>query len=243
MLAHLRRPGRAVQADQVDPQRLERGQRRPDLGAEQHRAGGLHRHVDHDRQVRPGPAQRPAGTDHRGLGLQQVLRCLDQHGVHAAGEETGDLRLVRIAQRGEADVPQRGQLRARPDRAQDPARPVRRAEPVRDLARDPRPCLGELGDPVRSVVLREVGQVGAEGVGLDGVDADREEVLVHGGDDVGPGDVEDLVAALQTREVIEVQVAGLQHRPHRAVGHDDPLAQGAPQVCRLCRADVHGHRV
>ena len=39
MLAHLGRSGGTVQADEIDPQRLQRRQGRTDLGAEQHGAG------------------------------------------------------------------------------------------------------------------------------------------------------------------------------------------------------------
>ena len=46
------------------------------------------------------------------------------------------------------------------------------------------------------------GPVGAEGVGLDGVAAGLEVGVVHGADDVGAGDVEDLVAALVALEVV-----------------------------------------
>ena len=53
------------------------------------------------------------------------------------------------------------------------------------------------------------------------VDPDREVGVVHRTHDVGAGDVEDLVAALVALEVVELQVVGLQHRAHGAVGDDD----------------------
>jgi hypothetical protein len=67
------------------------------------------------------------------------------------------------------------------------------------------PRLGELGDPVGDVVLAQRGQVGAEGVGLDGVRARLEVGGVDGLDHVGAGHVEDLVAALEPGEVVEVR--------------------------------------
>ena len=74
VLAHLGRAGGAVQADRVDAQRLERGQRSADLRAEEHGAGGLDGDLDHDgqrtrpprparacsRPPRPWPAAGPA---------------------------------------------------------------------------------------------------------------------------------------------------------------------------------------
>ena len=48
-------------------------------------------------------------------------------------------------------------------------------------------------------------------------------------DDVRAGDVEDLVAALETLEVVEAEVGRLQHRAHRPVGDDDALRERAQQ--------------
>ena len=201
VLAHLGRSGGAVQADQVDPERLERGQRRADLRAEQHRAGGLHRDVGDDRQVAAGRGQRPLGAQGGRPGLQQVLGGLDQDRVDAAAQQARDLLLVGVAQGGEADVAEGGQLGAGADAAEHAARPVGRAVPVGGLPGDPGGGGGQLEDPVGDAVLPERGQVGAEGVGLDSVDAGVEVGGVDGPDHVGPGDVEDLVAALEPLEV------------------------------------------
>ena len=100
---------------------------------------------------------------------------------------------------------------------------------IGDLAGDAGAGLGELLDAVLDAVLGEVAEVGAEGVGLDAVHADVEVGLVHGPDDVGPRDVEDLVAALVALEVVERGVLTLQHGAHRAVGHDDALGQRCPE--------------
>ncbi len=66
VLAHLGGAGRTVQADHVDAQRLQRGQGGADLGAEQHGAGGLHRHRHDQRNLQadgPRMARRAAMTD------------------------------------------------------------------------------------------------------------------------------------------------------------------------------------
>ena len=230
VLAHLGRAGRAVQPDAVDAERLQRGQRGADLAAEQHRAGGLHGDLDQDRQRLAGLVQGPPGADDRGLGLQQVLRGLHQHRVGAAGDQAADLLGVGVAQQGVAGVAQGGQLGARADRAEHEPGVLRRGPGVGRLPGDPGTGLGQLGDPVRDAVLAKVAEVGAEGVGLDAVDADREVRLVDAADDVRPGDVEDLVAALVALEVVQRGVCGLQHRAHRAVGDDDAFGQGGPQA-------------
>jgi hypothetical protein len=91
VLAHLGRAGGAVQPDQVDAERLQRGQRRADLAAQQHRAGGLHGHVADDRHLAADLGHRPLRADHRRLGLQQVLAGLDDQRVGAAEDQAGAL--------------------------------------------------------------------------------------------------------------------------------------------------------
>ena len=78
VLAHLGGPRRAVETDQIDAERLECGERRPDLGAEQHGAGGLDGDVSDDGQLNTRVSQGALGPDDRRLRLEQVLRRLDQ---------------------------------------------------------------------------------------------------------------------------------------------------------------------
>jgi hypothetical protein len=100
------------------------------------------------------------------------------------------------------------------------------------LARDAGAGLGQLLDSLGDVVLAEVAEVGAESVGLDAVDPGGEIGLMHGPDDVGPGDVEDLVTTLVPLEVVECGPGVLEHRPHRPVSDDDAFFQGETQGLR-----------
>src|SRR5215211_5414037 len=73
VLTHFRRSGCAVQTYQVDAERLQRGKRGTDLGAEQHRPRGLDCHM-HDRwEVATRVGQGPFGAERCCLGLQQIL--------------------------------------------------------------------------------------------------------------------------------------------------------------------------
>ena len=110
VLAHLGRTGGAVEADHLHAERLERGERGTDLGSEQHGSGRLDRDLDPHRHVGVSSGDGTLGADDRGLGLQQVLRGLDQHGVDAAVDHAGDLLLVRVAKRGEWGVAERRQF-------------------------------------------------------------------------------------------------------------------------------------
>jgi hypothetical protein len=53
---------------------------------------------------------------------------------------------------------------------------------------------------------------------------------VDAADDVGPGDVEDLVAALEPVEVVQREVRGLKHGAHRPVGHENTFREGFQHV-------------
>jgi hypothetical protein len=225
VLAHLGGAGGAVEADQVQSERLQRGQRRADLRAHQHGAVLLDRDLADQHGVGAGGGDGPLGAHDRGLGLQRVLAGLDQDGLHAAGDQARGVALVGVAELGVGDVAQGGELGAGAHGPDRPARPLGRGVGVGDLAGDARPRLRELLDPFGDVVLAQVAEVGAEGVGLDTVDAGVEVGLVHGAHDVGTGDVEDLVAALVPLEVVQGGVLRLKHRPHRPVGHDDAFCE------------------
>ena len=231
MLGHLPGAGGAVEPDDVGPQRLQRGQRGADLGADQHPAGGLHRHLDHERHGLVRLGHGPPAGDHRRFGLEEVVDRLDQQDVDAAGQQPRDLGLVAVAQRDEVDLTERRQLRAGADRPDDPAGPVGRGVARRHLLGDAGRLLVDLAGALRDPVLRQHHREGAEGVGLDGVDANFEEAPVEIGDDLGPGHGQDLVAAFEGRaaEVLRAEVAGLEVGAGGAVEDDDPFAQSVKE--------------
>ena len=101
VLGHLGGTGRAVEADDVGAQRVERRERGADLGADEQAAGGLDRDLHHQRDLAPGRRHRPAGGDDRGLALEQVLHRLDEQHVDAAVEQAVDHHLVVVAELGE----------------------------------------------------------------------------------------------------------------------------------------------
>ena len=137
MLAHLGGPGGAVQADHVDAERLERGERGADLAAHEHRARGLDGHLDEDRQPDAGLGDRLLAAVDRGLGLQQVLRGLDEEGVGSAGMRPLGLLGEGRLEVGVGGVAEARQLGAGADRAEHPPHPaVGGLDGVDRLARD-----------------------------------------------------------------------------------------------------------
>lgn len=230
VLAHLLRAGCAVQPDQVDAEWFECRQGRADLGAEQHRPGGLDRHRDDHRDGRAGGFERLAGADHAGLGLQQVLGGLDQDRVRSPVDQSACGFGVRVPQGRERGVTEGRELGAGADAAEHEARVVGRRRSLGRLAGQPGAGLAQLVDPVGNAVLPQVGEVGSEGVRLDAVDSDVEVRLVDLADHIRTGQVEDLVAALVPLELVQRQVVGLQHRAHRPVGHHHAFGQHTAQI-------------
>ncbi len=248
VLAHLVRTRRAVQPDQINTQRLQSGQGRADLGAQEHDAGGLEGEGADQRHLNTQRVHRPARPDDARLRLQQILGGLHDQRVGAAREEALRVLLVTVAQDVVRDVAERGQLGAGADRAEDPPlAAVLRTELIRDLAGDPGTRLGQLVDPVGDLILIRRRMVRTKRVRLHTVDTDREVLLMHRPHDVGPRDVQDLVAAFEILKILQRRVLCLEHGAHRPVGHHhtcgECLSEGVcagPAVGGGCRQRGHG---
>ena len=87
----------------------------------------------------------------------------------------------------------------------------------RVLARCRAPSRLILRDLLLEAVGAELEAVGAEGVGLDDVDARLDVLLVDGAHEGGVREVQLVEAA------VHEDAAGVEHRPHGAVAHDDAL--------------------
>ena len=220
VLAHLGRAGGAVDADDVGAHGVERGQRGADLGAGQHRAGELHGDLHLDRDLAAGGGHRPSAADHGGLGAEQVELRLDEQHVDAALEEAAGLHLVGVAELGEADLAERGELGAGADRPGDEA-----AVAVGDLRAMRAAARLSSWDRSAMPYSAERDGEGPEAGRLDDVDAHLEELVVHAGDDVGTGDHEELVAALEVlaAEVVRAEAEGLDVGAEGAVVDDHLL--------------------
>ena len=85
-------------------------------------------------------------------------------------------------------------------------------------------------DSVGDVVVAEVGQVAAEGVGLYCVGAGLEVGTVNRLQHIGTRLVEDLVAAFQAAEVVKREIGSLQLSAHRAVADHHALRQSVEDI-------------
>ena len=230
-VAHVLGAGRAVEADHVDLERLERGQRGADVGAEEHLAAvGQQGDAGLDRHAAARELERLAHAEDRGLDLEDVLRGLDDQQVDAALEQAlgllgEDLHELAEADLAEARVLGRGQEAGRADRARDEAILADR------LARDLRGAAVDLERVLGQAPLVELQPRGLERVGLDDLRTGLDHRLVDALDDVGAVEHERLVAAPGELVVaLERQVELLERGAHAAVEDDDPVTRGRKEI-------------
>ena len=197
---------------------------------------------------RPAPAtlleERLEGED-RGLGVERVEDRLHQEQVGAAVDQARGLLGVRLHELLEAGVAEarvvdvgrdRGGAVGRAQTAGDVARPVGLGvgDRVRGLAGQPGRLEVQLVGEVLHAVVGLGDALGAEGVRRDDVGAGLEVLAVDGPDDVGLAQAEQVAVAAHLLVPVGEPVAAvarlvepvaLDHRAHRAVDHQDALAQ------------------
>ena len=157
-----------------------------------------------------------------------------------------------VAGAGVVDVGRDGRRpRGRAERPGDVPRLVRRLRRglVGHPAGEPGRLEVELVGQLLHAVVGEGHRVGVEGVGLDDVGAGVEVLAVDRGDDVGLGEREQVVVALEVARPVGEALAAvarlgrpvaLDRRAHRAVDHQDPLAEQRGELLGGVRADVDG---
>ena len=91
VLGHLLRAGRAVEPDDRHIERADDRGRGRDVGADQHRAGGLDRDLNDERHGSAGRAHRGARAVDRRLGLERVLAGLAEDYLGAPRQQAGRL--------------------------------------------------------------------------------------------------------------------------------------------------------
>ena len=102
--AHVLGAGRAVQTDDVDVERFQRGERAGDVRPEQHPSAGIERHLRLDRHAAAEVAEETLEAGDGRLHLEDVLRGLDEQDVHAAFDQRLRLRIVGVFERAKGDA-------------------------------------------------------------------------------------------------------------------------------------------
>ena len=206
-----------------------------DVGADQHGAGGLDGHLDHDRQLLALGLERHLGTVDRGLDLERVLAGLDQERVDPALDQRTGLDRHRTLDVAIGDVAQGRQLGPGTDGAHHEALALTGAEALDGASGETRRLDIDLEGTVLEVELAQRDRRAAEGVGLDGIGTGQQVVAVDLRHQVRPRQVQDLRAVLLPPEIpIDRQIAALDLRAHATVEENDPRAGVVGEIDHVC---------
>jgi hypothetical protein len=244
VLAQFFRAQRAVEADRQRLGMCQRVVERFGDLAGQGAAGGIGDGArDHDRQRTGALLEHLLYREDGGLGVQRIEDGLDQDQVgapvHQAARGFGVVRhqLVEadVACGRVVDVGRDGRrLVGRAEYAGDEARLVGGGEFVAGLARDARPGHVELVAQRLHAIGMQCGCIRAKGVGLDDVGTRLQVFAVDALDDLGLGEHQQVVVALEVLvPVLEAfaavvgfaQLVALDHGAHRTVEDQDALLQ------------------
>ena len=245
-LAHVLGSGGAVEADDIDVQRLEDREHRGGVGAEQHPAGDVERHHGHDRNRTRGFCRGVASGEDRGLCLEDVLLRLDDEQIGTAEDERRGLLAidgheVREPEPAHRRIARCGQESGRPHAPRDEAR----APILRVLVGNPPGELRgghvQLGGDISLAPLLQARARGLKGAGLDDVAARIEEAPMDALDDLWGVDREAVHPAFQRRaaEVIAGERLRLQAGAHGAVENQHTLAQRIKEGRSISRPHHH----
>ena len=90
-LAHVLGSRGAVETDDIDAHAFEDGERRVDVGAEQHATRRIERDLSLDRQIDLSLVEGFVNARDGGFDFENVLRGFDQQHIHAALDQTDSL--------------------------------------------------------------------------------------------------------------------------------------------------------
>ena len=91
VLLHLLRSRGAVQTENVNRERFQDGDNRCNVGTHQHRAGGFHRHRDHQGSTFTTGFKCILDALQRRLDLKNVLTGLNDEQIYVASKQSGGL--------------------------------------------------------------------------------------------------------------------------------------------------------
>ena len=225
-IIHLFRASGAVEADNLAVVRFERSFGSADLGAQQHGAGGFEGNLRLDRQAFSSLLHSVKDGGQRNLGLQNVLRSLDEQHVAAALDQAQCLVKIGLPHSVKANVAERWQLGGGTDRAGDEARLIRGGEIGGYFAGDLCGSLVDLVDFILEVEFAQDDAGAAEGIGFHNIGTRLEIRGVNVFDDVRPAENQHFRTVLFAPKIVERGLALLNLGAHGAVVNNDTFANG-----------------
>ncbi len=235
VVGHELRSCRAVHAKS---QRLRMPQRCPHRFhglPSQHRAHRLDRDRYDERHFAADLFRKRMNGQERRFDISRVLAGLDQQQIHSAFDESFRLRVISLTQFAERHAASnRNRLRRRPHGASHKPRLPGRTEFLRCLPSQLGRALVQEMRVRCQPVLRQHNRRPPKRIRLDDVRSGFKVLPVNIQNYIRPRSHQILIASFErsSAKVRRIQVALLQHRPHRAVQHEDPLPQQLPQSLR-----------
>ena len=243
VIRHELRPRRAVQPDRQQRRVLHAHHQRVRRLPPQHRPRRLNRpRHDHRRYV-PALLRRLFRPQQRRLDIPRVLARLHQQHIRAPLQQPQRLPVIALAQlRERRPSRHRDRLRRRPDRTRHESRPPRRRKLLRRLPREPRRQHVHFVDLRLHPKLRQRDRMPPERIRLHQIRPCREIRPVHVPDPLRLRIQQILRAILKLRPapVLNRRVVPLQHRPHRAVQHQNARTEGVQQRLSAFVTVAHG---
>ena len=228
----MRRSGRAVEADDVDRQCVERRADRADVRAEQHASRDVQSRLRLDRNAAQSAPELAHDPRDRRLHLQEILARLDQQEIDAAFNQRARLFAIERRELVEGDARERGIGRRdehprRSERAGDKTRTLWRRERVRGLARDLGGAAIDLDRTVAEAELVELHARSGKRIGFEDVRAGLEIGAVDRFDHVRPEEHQTLVAPERSlsAEIGRAELERHQFGAHRSVEDQDALVE------------------
>ncbi len=256
-LAHVLGTGRAVEADHIHGQCLERRQRAGDVGAEQHPPRRVERDLRLHRHAAAEVDEQSLDPCDRRLHLENVLRRLDQQHIHTTFDQRRRLFVVLPAELLEGDRRQR-RIITRREHSRRPHGPCHEArllpggEAVAGGPRQPRSGNVDVTHLVAEPPLLQASRRALERARLDDVASHGEKGFVDLGDDVRPREDEMVVAPLESRpaEIRCRERVALDACAHGAVVDEDTIGEHVEIAAwfRWCHSlnekkpGAHGHQ-
>ncbi len=223
-LAHVLRTRRAVQADHIDAERLERRHRARDVGPQEHAPAHVERNLRLQREPPSDLDEQSLDARDRRLHFEDVLRRLDQKQIDSALDQVLRLLVEVVCQLGIRNLRQHGigagrQHPRRAHRSRHKPRLIRCRVFVSSCPRQSRGTNVYLANLVAQPPLPETAGRRLERARLHDIASHRQERLMNGLDHVGARENEIVVATLQrlAAKVLSGKVVPLDVRPHRAV--------------------------
>ena len=230
MFRHFLRPGRAIEPHQRHIQRMHNRGRGSDIGSDQQRTGGFHRHLHENRNGGPCRLARNFRGIDGGLDKQRVLIGFRQQRIRATGNQAAALFHQSGFQRVIGNIAKAWQLGARADIAHHPTMPAI-GETLRRFARQFNGKLVDLEGTIFQFKLGQGHRRTAEAIRQHHIRARFVIAAMDIAHDIGAGEIQNFGAVFLAPVIaIHFQGHGLHTAAHAAITKQNAVTKGVEKM-------------